>query len=66
MGDAIAPGRNAAHQSNEDIEDVEDSTLYLEDHPSGCRWLITMAASFSSPRNRVVGPLPNGLSLNDL
>ena len=35
MGDAITPGRNAAHQSNEDIEDIEASKLYLEYHPSG-------------------------------
>ncbi len=33
---------------------------YLEDHPSGCKWLITMVI-VSPLRIRVVGPLPNGL-----
>ena len=36
------------------------SPLYLEDHPSGCKWLITMV-SFR-PLSRVVGPLANGHS----
>ena len=31
----------------------------MEDHPSGCKWLITMV--IVSPISRVVGPLPNGL-----
>ena len=35
------------------------TTPYLEDHPSGCKWLITMV--IVSPLSRVVGPLPNGL-----
>ena len=33
---------------------------YLEDHPSGCKWLITMGDRFC-PLNGVVGPLTNGL-----
>ena len=33
-----------------------------EDHPSGCRWLIAMAMVTKSPKDRVVGPLPNGLT----
>ena len=32
---------------------------YLEDHPSGCKWLITMGDRFC-PLNGVVGPLTNG------
>jgi len=31
---------------------------YWEDHPSGCMWLITIVNR--SPKDRVVGPLPNG------
>ena len=30
--------KNTAHQSNEDIEDIEASKLYLEYHPSGFKW----------------------------
>ena len=55
MGDSITPGRNAAHQSNEDIEDIEASKLYLEYHPSGCE-----LGSFSFPKDRVVGFPSNG------
>ena len=32
---------------------------HLEDHPRTCKWLITMVNK--SPKDRVVGPLPNGL-----
>ena len=32
---------------------------YLEDHPSGCKWLITMV-SLVSPLSGVMGPLLNG------
>ena len=32
---------------------------YLEDHPSGCKWLITLMVS-KSPKDRGVGPSPNG------
>ena len=34
--------------------------VYLEDHPSGCKWLVTMVSC--CPLSRVVGPLPNGLN----
>ena len=34
---------------------------YLEDHPRTCKWLITMVNK--SPKDRVVGPLPNGRTL---
>ena len=38
---------------------------YLEDHPSGCKWLITEVI-VSPLRIRVVGPLPNGLYFHGL
>ena len=34
---------------------------YLEDHPRICKWLITMVSK--APKDRVVGPIPNGLSV---
>ena len=38
------------------VKEIHD----LEDHPSGCKWLITMVSC--CPLNGVVfGPLPNGL-----
>ena len=30
----------------------------LEDHPRTCKWLVPLLVS--PPKNRVVGPLPNG------
>ena len=39
-------------------------TFHLEDHPGssqdGRKWLITMVIVGKSPKDRVVGPLPNG------
>ena len=43
---------------------VSSGLHFLEDHPSGCKWLITMV--IVSPLTGVVGPLPNGLSLHGL
>ena len=35
--------------------------MYLEDPPMTCKWLITMVIVKSSPKDRDVGPLPNGM-----
>ena len=38
---------------------------FLEDHPRTRKWLVLITIDeFSSPKDRVVGPLPNGWSIN--
>ena len=54
---------NSCQPTKKSWEEVAGLKFYLEDHPISCNVVSSPWWSLSSPKDRVVGPLPNGRAL---